>query len=64
MTKIQGYNVASAKSSADRAAVGAFIRRGKAKKSDRCTIVVFHRRGGGPVAVQRCEGRRLKATSR
>lgn len=34
------------------------------RKGKSCPIVFFHARGGKPVAVQRCKGRKLRAHNR
>ena len=45
-------------------ALSALLSEGKARKDAKCTIAFFHARGGRPLAGQRCEGRKLKATNR
>ena len=63
--RVGGFKVSAKKMGpAERAHVGALIGSGRLSKSESCTIVVVHKKGGQPVAFQRCDNRKLSTAAK
>lgn len=63
--KVAGFKVSAKKMGPrERTAVSGLISNGRLRKSDTCTIVIFHGRGGRVTAAQRCDNRKLSTAAK